>query len=186
MDFEVGNVLKRLRKKNNLTLKNMAEKTGLSAGYLSLLERGLSSPTLKNLNSICQAMNVTMADLILDISAEDNIVNKKGNRHELLNEKGYHYEVLTPHPDAMQTILMTVTDNKEHISFSHIADEIGYIISGTITMIVEGDSYELEPGDCIYIAANRHHGYQKTSEEDCVSIWFYNNTDSTIGVHDQV
>ena len=51
-----------------MTLKELAELTQLSVGYLSILERGLSNPTIANLHKICNALNITMANLLSNIN----------------------------------------------------------------------------------------------------------------------
>ena len=76
----------------------------------------------------------------------------------------------------MECLVMTISDTSLHVSNAHVADEIGYIVSGSITMNVSGVEYPLSQGDCIYIEANQHHSYYKTSKEDCVSIWVYSST----------
>lgn len=54
----VGEKIKELRKKNNLKLEELAEKTGLSISYISLIERGLKNPSLKALERIAKAFNL--------------------------------------------------------------------------------------------------------------------------------
>lgn len=66
-DQAIGNMIKLCRRKKQITLQVLSEQTGLSVSYLSTLERGLSSPTIANLNLICEALGITMADLILKL-----------------------------------------------------------------------------------------------------------------------
>lgn len=54
----VGEKIKELRKKNNLKLEELAEKTGLSISYISLIERGLKNPSLKALEKIAKAFKL--------------------------------------------------------------------------------------------------------------------------------
>ena len=62
--MNIGNRIKYLRKKRNLTLQQLTEITGLSTGYLSNLERNLTSPTLINLQQICEALSINITDLL--------------------------------------------------------------------------------------------------------------------------
>lgn len=184
MDVEIGNTIKAYRKQQNLTLQALAEKTELSVSYLSMLERGLNSPTIKNLNVICMALGITLSDLITNLQTADTITVKKDERRVIVDNGGCLYEAASEGRRQMSCVIMTVRDNDVHISSPHIADEIGYVVSGSIMMTVSGVQHTLNPGDCIYIEANQNHGFQKISEEDCVSVWTYGTTASNIEVND--
>ncbi len=173
MDDKLGTILRKYRKQRNVTLQELADKTGLSTAYISLLERNINSPTLKNLNAICQALNTTMASLISELEASDEAVVKKVEREIITEAEGYTYELATKVKNGMKCVVMTVLDNNLHISNPHIVDEIGFIISGTLKFTLMGTEYDMEPGDCIYIKANQPHEYIKTSAEPCVSVWTY-------------
>ena len=75
-DQAIGNMIKLCRRKKQITLQVLSEQTGLSVSYLSTLERGLSSPTIANLNLICEALGITMADLILKLDEKKPVVYK--------------------------------------------------------------------------------------------------------------
>lgn len=72
----IGDRFKELRKEQNLTLKELSEKTGLSIGYLSNLERNISSPTLEYMQRICEILGVSITDLLIPQKQEHIIVRK--------------------------------------------------------------------------------------------------------------
>ena len=76
----------------------------------------------------------------------------------------------------LKGMAMFVTDSNLHISESHIADELGYIVKGILELNLEGVIYTLHQGDSTYIPANTKHSFKKLSEEDSISIWTLNNT----------
>lgn len=173
MGIQFGSVLKAQRKVKNLTLKQLAEETGLSAAYLSLLERNMNSPTVENLNRVCAALGLTLGDLIEEASSTPDIVVKADERAVVFQGPGFCYEAATNGERQLSCLVMTISDTNYHLSNAHVADEIGYIVSGSITLEVNGTAYPLSTGDAIYIEANQPHGYYKTSAEDCVSLWIY-------------
>ena len=180
MDDKLGTILRKYRKQRNITLQELADKTGLSTAYISLLERNITSPTLKNLNAICQALNTTMARLISELEASDDAMVKNDERDIITKSEGYTYELATKVKDGMKCVVMTVLDNELHVSNPHIVDEIGFIISGTLKLTLMGTEYDMMSGDCIYIRANQPHQYVKTSEEPCVSVWVYDAVSANI------
>lgn len=175
MDTRIGELVKQIRKSKGMTLQDLANATGLSVSYLSILERGGNSPTIANLQKICQALSITFNELIL--SLDENIVYiPKGQRRVIFEEcNAVLYEAITEGNRHIKSICMTVFDGQEHPSARHIADEFGYVISGSLCMTVDGVTYDLQPGDSLYICANSPHSFHKTSGEPCVSIWSYHN-----------
>lgn len=173
MSTQFGRILKARRKTKNLTLTQLAQETGLSSAYLSLLERNMNNPTVENLNRVCTALDLTLADLIEEANSSDNIVVKANQRKPIFEGEGFLYEAASEGQREMDCLVMTISDTNLHVSNPHIVDEIGFVVSGSITLNVNGTEYPLSTGDCIYIEANQHHSYYKTSKEDCVTIWVY-------------
>ena len=173
MDLSVGNAVKKYKKQKNMTLQELAAKTGLSASYLSLLERGQNSPSIKNLNTICKSLDVTLSDLIIAAEKSEDVIVRANQRKILADTPEYLYEVTFDSDHNISAIIMTIRNNEPHSVSTHVADEIGYIISGSMVMTINDTEYEVSSGDCIYIPANIPHFYQKNSKEDCISIWVY-------------
>ena len=178
MDTRIGELIKQIRKNNKITLEDLAGSTGLSVSYLSTIERGITSPTIINLQKICQELGVTLSDLISTVD-DDKIHIKKDQRRIIFDDRdNVVYEAITEGNRRIKSICMTVYDNREHPSAKHISDEFGYIVSGSLIMTVDGIAYDLQSGDSLYISANTTHTFRKTSDEPCISIWSYHNLSS--------
>ena len=172
MNVQIGNIIKLARKKNKITLNDLAEKTGLSIRYLSLMERGLNDPTLENLNKVCFALNLTLSDLITQAESSAAVIIHPEDRQVLFRNEGYIYETAFSDVRNMNCIFMTVDNNELHVSTAHVNDEIGYVVKGSMMLEIEGAQYEVSAQDCIYIEAGKNHSYRKTSKEECVTVWF--------------
>ncbi len=59
-----GKNFKKLRKERNLTQKEFASKSGLHINYIGMIERGERNPSLKNLEIIAIALNISLSDLM--------------------------------------------------------------------------------------------------------------------------
>lgn len=175
MDEKIGALLKKIRKQHNITLQELSTKSGLSIAYISLLERGLNSPTIENLNKICQCLKITLTDLLSNLDSEKLLVKKDEMKIIFNSEKGVCYKATTEGNRHLKGTAMFVTDSNLHISESHIADELGYIVKGSLEINLEGVTYILNPGDSMYIPANTKHSFKKISEEDSISIWTFHN-----------
>jgi transcriptional regulator with XRE-family HTH domain len=70
----LGALIRKNRKERKLTLKTVAEKAGVSEGFLSQVENSVSSPSVDTLVSICAAMGVSAGDLLNQAGTQENLV----------------------------------------------------------------------------------------------------------------
>lgn len=182
----LGITLKKLRLQHHMTLQDMAEKTDLSAGFLSKVERNLSNPSINNLQKICYALNITVNDLAApeesDPGETDEILlegehaklHRKENRLLIYNLNGnIKLESIFSNMANFKLDAMTLTGSEAgYMSSKHRYDEVGVVSSGRIALkIEEQDEYELGEGDAILIPANTEHTVRKLSDETSVSYW---------------
>ncbi|MDR3322560.1 MAG: helix-turn-helix domain-containing protein [Synergistaceae bacterium] len=171
MDLFVGALTKKLRKARGMTLQYLGQSTNLSVGYLSLMERGQTSPTVASLHKICQALNVTMADLFANLESDKKCI-KNNERRVIFDEpNSLRYEAVTEGSRPFTSIFMSVFDDSVHESSPHVADECGFILQGSMILTIDGLSYSLEKWDSIYVTAGSIHTFHKTSDCPCISLW---------------
>lgn len=183
----IGKQLKNIRKDKDITLSEIAEKTELSVGFLSNLERDQTSPTIDVLHKICNVLNITINDVLApdvkkqnpdeaetdsSLNPEENIV-RYDDRKLLFQEKdgSLSYSSMTKGNTDFKVSAMTLKGDQLFTFSKHDHDELGIIISGSMEMKIEEKSFFLYPGDTIYIKAGTLHAGKKTSEEPCVSNW---------------
>ena len=175
LDYEIGSVIKKLRKSKKMTLQELSERSELSVSYLSMLERGLNSPTISSLQSICLALEISLTDLLTNIDNESALIRRE-DRPEIFNDHdSVIYHALTSPAWQVQAIQMDVYNDAPHMSTRHVLDELGYILSGSMIMTVEGIPTELKEGDSFYIPAGKEHHFRRTSPEVCSSLWIHYN-----------
>lgn len=175
MSYNIGSQLKYFRKEKKLTLKQIAAKTNLSVSLLSNIERGLRSPTIVNLQKICTAIGITINELL--IFSDVSHVLHKNERKTVFSEdtkaSDVLYQSISVGHSSLKGMCMTVSgSNQKHESYGHTVDEMGVIISGSMTMTIDTVEYTVEEGDSIYIPAGTYHDFCKISEEPCISYWF--------------
>ncbi len=172
----IGSLIKQIRKSKNLTLQELANISGFSVGYLSTLERDLSSPTLATLQSLCLALNITVMDLLSRLDNCKNLIPKDERVVVFEEANSLKIEALTDGKRNIKSICMTVMDSCVHVSDKHITDEFGFILQGSMVMTVEGIDYQLNPGDSFYIPLESAHSFYKIGKDDCISIWIYHSS----------
>ena len=84
--INLGNKIKKLREDARLSLRDLGEKTSLSASFLSQLELGQGSPSIASLENIASALNVHITYFFDDPSKEDSIVIRKSERKKIYSQ----------------------------------------------------------------------------------------------------
>ena len=81
---EIGEKIRRLREKENITQNALANRAGVSPTYIYQLEQGLKSPTVEYLGYICAGLNISLAEFFAEEQSERNVA---GRTTDALNEK---------------------------------------------------------------------------------------------------
>jgi transcriptional regulator with XRE-family HTH domain len=177
-DLAVGGRLRALRRERGLPLKAVAEGTGLSIGFLSQVERGLSSPSLRVLTQIADLFGVGLSALFGAESPEAaGFVTRAGERAELtLWRSGITKQLLT-RPDgdgALSLFLMRLSPGAStgDEMVTHDGEEAGLVLEGRLSLTVEAVTHDLAPGDSFRFASRRPHRYgNPAAEGDAVVVW---------------
>ena len=181
MDIEVGQRLRDLRHKQNLSLETVAARTELSVGFLSQIERGLSSPSLRVLVTLADVLGVGVAALFgtraSDGSAADGVVTRAPERAELkLWRTGISKQLLNPAGADGRLNLFLV-----HIApggstgdelYTHDGEEAGLVLEGEMTLTVDADTWTLRTGDSFRFASRRPHRFSNPADDaKAVVLW---------------
>jgi transcriptional regulator with XRE-family HTH domain len=169
----IGTNIKFIRKEKKLTLQDISNVTDLSLGYLSKLERNLSSPNIVNLHKICKALGITMTELMSQLEGTKTVVKKEERRVIFESESHVRYEMTTEGNRNLNGVCMIVDDNSIKTSYKHNTDEFGIIIKGKMEITINDIAHILDVGDSIYIEAETEHSFKKLSDEKCISYWTY-------------
>lgn len=175
----IGKKLKEIRKRKGLTLKHVAELTDLSLGYLSNIERDINSPTLVNLQKVCEALDIGMADLLKSNEENKSFAIKKIDFKEFFSPNSdIKYELVTDSDKSVRCICITICNdcNIEESSWGHNTDELGLVSKGTLQVTVGNVSYIIEENEAVYIPAHTPHKYKKLSVGECISYWLSSGT----------
>jgi transcriptional regulator with XRE-family HTH domain len=157
----IGSRIRQLRGDRGLTLQGLADMTGLSASLLSLVERGKTSPSIGTLVAIAHAFDVHMTDLMPEAPATDELpVLRYDEQRVFATPEGVNRRILRD--DRVRGLEVALNEYGEggrsaDSLLHHAGYEYGVVIEGTLTVEVDGHSYELQPGDSIAYDSTRPH-----------------------------
>jgi transcriptional regulator with XRE-family HTH domain len=180
MDLAVGRRIRDLRHERKLSLETIAERTALSIGFLSQIERGLSSPSLRVLATLADVLGVGIAALFgsrLGDSAPDGVVTRRKQRAELkLWRSGISKQLLSPAGTESRLNLFLVYlkpgGNTGDELYTHDGEEAGLVLEGEMSLTVDAETWSLKTGDSFRFASRRPHRFSNPSEDaNAVVLW---------------
>ena len=181
VDVAVGQRIRDLRRSRKLSLEVVASSTDLSIGYLSQIERGLSSPSLRVLATIADVLGVGIAGLFgtkeTAGGASDAIVTREPQRAELnLWRTGISKQLLSPSGSEGRLNLFLVHMEPGGSTgdelYTHDGEEAGLVIEGEMKLTVDAESWTLQQGDSFRFASRRPHRFSNPSNKTkAVVLW---------------
>lgn len=168
VEENLGELIKKIRKKQKMTLKTLAEKTDLSISFLSQLERGKSSATLNSLKKISLALDVNPGIFFEDLNEEGKTAKEAVNERQT-NSAQFIYKDLSgkmKNPAFSPMLITLKPGDNEGESFSHVGQEFLYVIQGMLTVQIEDELQTLESGESIMFDSSKVHYWYNYSEAD--------------------
>lgn len=165
MNEDIGSKIKELRTGAKMTLRDLSEKTNLSTGFLSQLERGLTSIATDSLKKIADALNVETSYFFAKPNVRNNVVMRSYEKEVLrIDNARYINFLLTSNARNKQMTPRLVEIlpgiSEEHLAqYQHEGEEFIYILEGTLTLFINDERYELYPGDSAHYSSKVIHNY---------------------------
>lgn len=153
----LGADLRALRRQRGLTLQALGQKLGRSVGWLSQVERNLTAPSITDLRHMADCLDIPVSSLFgqADTPAEEQgvIVRARSRRSLGSRQAGLVEDLLSP--DLTDAFEMVHCDFAPHSRIGEpvcrATQELGYVISGRLDMIIGGARFALQPGDSFRI-----------------------------------
>jgi transcriptional regulator with XRE-family HTH domain len=170
----LGTRVRALREAEGLSLRDLAERSGVSAPMLSQVERGETSPTVSVAERIAAGLQLRLSQLLrLDEGGAVAIVRAAERRQGPGGARGHRYELLTPplpgqrsevsrHEIAPGARTGGAGDPPMHEPGSR---ETAVVQAGAVVLVCDGEHHELAEGDCVTFDADLPHHFENRGEE---------------------
>ncbi|MBZ8118488.1 XRE family transcriptional regulator [Roseovarius sp. LXJ103] len=172
----LGADLRALRKSRGITLSDLAEALGRSVGWLSQVERDLSTPSVSDLHEISAAMGVQTSLLFGHAPApaeEAGYIVRRGARRPIgADVEGLTEELLSPDlTDDFEVVHSTFAPHSAvPAAKSRPTQEVGYILSGQLDLRIGERAFTVGPGDSFRIRGELHE-WANPYDIPCVALW---------------
>lgn len=163
-----------------MTLEELSGRSGLSASFLSLAERGRSGLALTSLFNVASALNVDVAALLPPdehhppVHHDWEVVRNLGR--DLLpvtiGARQYRFLSSTFPGRSLEPLLVTVYPSQQtEAPFAHTGEEFALVLSGSVVYIVDGEEFPLTVADCFHVPSTTRHALRNDAVEPAEVLW---------------
>lgn len=170
--MNIGLKLKELRILKGLTQEELADRAELSKGFISQLERNLTSPSITTLMDILQCLGTSPGEFFNETPDEQVVFSKTDYFEKYDPELKNEIKWIIPNAqkNVMEPILLTLeAGGQTYPDNPHEGEEFGYILQGSISIHIGSKTYKAKKGESFYFAPDKKH--YLSSKSGAVLIW---------------
>lgn len=170
--MDIGNKLKELRVLKGLTQEELADRSELSKGFISQLERNLASPSITTLMDILQCLGTSIGEFFNEAPDEQIVFGKQD--YFVKEDTEYKNEIKWIIPNAqkntIEPIYLTLQAGGSTCPDTpHEGEEFGYVLQGAVSIHLGNKTYKAKKGESFYYTADKTHFL--SSKNGATLIW---------------
>lgn len=174
-ELNLGHKVQYFRKKNGLSIRDLAALTSLSPSMLSQIENNSVNPSINALRSVAAALNVPLFQFFKsDTPLNERIVRKGNNMIIGHPDEDAMYKLLTPNTNStIEFCLMEIPagEASSDIPRKHDGEEVTYVISGQVDLEMDGNIYHMLQGDSVQIPPQSPHRWVNNYSEEFKAVF---------------
>jgi transcriptional regulator with XRE-family HTH domain len=165
--------LRARRKELGLTMQQVADQAGLSVGFISQIERGITAPSLSSLVSVSRVLGLHISQFLAQPSTDAPQTKHNERVPFAINESSVTYErISSSFPGSiLRSVIINEPPGHRAEPISHEGEEMLFVLEGAITVELDGDRSILESGDSIHFSSRKVHSTWNHSEHPATILW---------------
>jgi transcriptional regulator with XRE-family HTH domain len=169
--------LRRLRREHGLTLEALATDTGLTASYLSQIEKGAAVPSISALAVIAASLDTDIGSFFPDSETPNAKVTRSGDpeRFRIEPNSREEYSLLTARTPGspISAIQGRHYPGGPVLEFRHVGEEFALVLSGAIRVVVGDEERVVGPGEWVHYSAQAAHSVDVASNTPAETLWIH-------------
>jgi len=167
----LGTKLRERRRALGLTLQNVAQKAKLTAGFISQIERDLTTPSLSSLHAVAEVLDVSVRDLLSQPESTGPLTRQNQRELYAVGDKALQYERLSANfkNHVLRSVIVHEPPGHRTEMVTHEGEELILVLKGELSIMLDGTHHILKSGDSLHFPSTAAH-----------SMWNHTNADSTI------
>lgn len=170
--MDIGHKIKQLRVQKGLTLEELASRCELTKGFLSQMERNLTSPSIATLNDILEALGTSLSEFFREAKEEKVVFQSKDF---FVDERdGYTVNWIVPNSqkNEMEPILIEILPGEKTFEVSPSdGEEFGYVLDGRVTLVNGDKEYIVKKGETFYLDSKNFHYLKNDRKTTAKILW---------------
>lgn len=164
LSVDVASCLRELRKEREMSMRALAQRSGLSANALSMIERGKTSPSVSTLYKLADAMDVPVTAFFGPQMVRTRVVFLRATERTRVSFQRGIWEGLGGEQfvGRVEPFMLTLESGASSgdNSMVHTGHEFVFCLRGQLEYQVEKEIYNLEPGDSLLFSAHLQHRWR--------------------------
>ncbi|MBR6020233.1 MAG: helix-turn-helix transcriptional regulator [Lachnospiraceae bacterium] len=170
--MDIGRQLKQMRVRQGLTLEELASRSELTKGFLSQVERNLTSPSIATLHDILEALGSTLGEFFSQEEKESVVFRRNDFFVDEREDYTIHWIVPNTQKNEMEPILIEIPPKSESFRVDpHNGEEFGYCLEGVVTLRVGDAKYTIRKGETFYLKGREEHWLDNASGRTVKVLW---------------
>lgn len=160
-------IIRAIRLAQGMSLRRLAAAAGVSVGLVSQVERGLTEPSLETMRKLAAALKVPLFSLFGNDERDVEVIRADARLEVKSPHGGIRYSRLSSSSGVMELLEGTLGPRRRSSPqpHTHPAHECLLVLSGRLTIYVDGTAHDLEVGDTCYFDSQHPHFYENKHEE---------------------
>ena len=170
--MEIGKKIKDLRIAKGLTQEELADRSELSKGFISQLERNLTSPSITTLMDILQCLGTSIGEFFNEAPDEQIVFGKQDYFVKVDTEYKNEIKWIIPNAqkNTIEPIYLTLQAGGSTCPDTpHEGEEFGYVLQGAVSIHLGNKTYKAKKGESFYYTADKTHFL--SSKNGATLIW---------------
>ncbi len=172
--MEIGKKIRQLRMAKALTQEELANRCDLSKGFISQVERDLTSPSISTLVDILDSLGTNLKNFFND-EEDEKIVFTSDDAFGIKDEDlMYSIDWIVPNAqkNAMEPIMLTIEPGGRYKEEEpHEGEEFGYVLTGTVDVHLGARRHRAKKGECFYYKAKSNHYISNHGKGTAKVLW---------------
>lgn len=169
----LGRRLRDRRQSLQLTLKDVADGAGLSVGFISQIERGITAPSLSSLVSVSRVLGVEVSEFLAQPRGDIPLTRHDQRPVYAISPNSLSYERLSSSfpGNVLRSVIIHEPPGHRSEPIAHEGEEMFYVLEGTVTVEVDGEPTVLEAGDSLHFSSTKTHSTWNHASRPATLLW---------------
>lgn len=170
--LKIGEKLRALRLRNNFTLSELASRTELTKGFLSQVENDVTSPSIETLSDILEVLGSNIGEFFTKNQVQQVVYTENDYFESETDDYLIKWMVPSAPTNEMESMILEIKPQKRSMTIRpHNGEELGYVLKGSITLVIGSKNIVVEEGSTFYIDGNQSHYLLNNTDDICKVIW---------------